>query len=516
MPSIPSPDVPRDELPVDLLAEDVLRSHPAVRDAAALWDGDSIKAFVVADDSYLDEALGREAAKATLLNKWRKTYDLSQRTKEAESAPLGFNILSWDSSYTGQPIPAAAMQEWVDTTVADILRLAPKRVYEIGCGTGLLLTRIAPHCEHYFGVDFAPSVAARLREQLAALPTLANKVRVEERIADNFDGIAQRSFDLVLINSAAQYFPDHTYLTRVLEKSVEAVRSGGHIFIGDVRSLSLMRLFATSVEWFRCAYETTVGELRNRIQRRIEVDPELVLNSTYFLLLKERFPRISEVAIAPRKGYSDTEMTRYRYQAILKIESESIAAPDVTFLNWADHQWTLDEISAMLRKRRDGSFGIQKIRNARLDQDLSILSRLEAASDAATIGQLRHEPERTLIAGIDPQDLELEGKKAGFETFLSWRACRPDGSYDALFVPTRSGDRDALPSVNWPAPDASAFVRFATSPRQGKLRNELVALLLDHCREMLPEKLLPTEIALVDMLPRMLDGQVNRAALLIV
>ena len=68
---------------------------------------------------------------------------------------LTFNIAGWKSSYTGQPIAAEEMQEWVAETVARILALKPQRVLEIGCGTGLLLARIAPHCEHYTGTDFS-------------------------------------------------------------------------------------------------------------------------------------------------------------------------------------------------------------------------------------------------------------------------------------------------------------------------------------------------------------------------
>ena len=45
------------------------------------------------------------------------------------------------------------------TTVDDILALKPRRVLEIGCGTGLLLFRVAPHCESYVGVDFSAPAA---------------------------------------------------------------------------------------------------------------------------------------------------------------------------------------------------------------------------------------------------------------------------------------------------------------------------------------------------------------------
>ena len=87
--------------------EDVLRSHPGVRDAAVQRLGDTIRAFVVPDDAYLEENLS--GAASTVLGKWRKVFDLSQFMKQAAPAPVGFNILGWNSSYTRQPIPAEQM-----------------------------------------------------------------------------------------------------------------------------------------------------------------------------------------------------------------------------------------------------------------------------------------------------------------------------------------------------------------------------------------------------------------------
>ena len=52
------------------------------------------------------------------------------------------------------------------TTVAEILLLSPKSLYEIGCGTGMLLMQIAPTCDRYVAIDFAPAVLAGLSAQL--------------------------------------------------------------------------------------------------------------------------------------------------------------------------------------------------------------------------------------------------------------------------------------------------------------------------------------------------------------
>jgi SAM-dependent methyltransferase len=47
------------------------------------------------------------------------------------------------------------MEEQISGTAARLLSRNPRRVLEVGCGTGLLLYRLTPHCEQYFGTDFS-------------------------------------------------------------------------------------------------------------------------------------------------------------------------------------------------------------------------------------------------------------------------------------------------------------------------------------------------------------------------
>ncbi|MHC5932479.1 class I SAM-dependent methyltransferase, partial [Nostoc sp.] len=84
---------------------------------------------------------------------WQMLYNETYN-QSTDSDPT-FNFVGWNSSYTNQPIPAEQMREWVDNQVEQILALQPKRVLEIGCGTGLILFRIAPHCTKYWGTDFS-------------------------------------------------------------------------------------------------------------------------------------------------------------------------------------------------------------------------------------------------------------------------------------------------------------------------------------------------------------------------
>src|SRR5581483_10774841 len=102
------------------------------------------------------------------------------------------------SSYTHEPISEAEMREWVDATVTRILATNPQHILEIGCGTGLLLFRLAPHCSLYCGTDFSPTVLERVRRE-AARRGLSH-VRLLERAASDFTGIEAGEYDLIVLN----------------------------------------------------------------------------------------------------------------------------------------------------------------------------------------------------------------------------------------------------------------------------------------------------------------------------
>ena len=495
-----------------LAIEVTLEMHPGVKEAAVLQDGrDGPVAMVVPDDPYMDDALGRGRAQATAISRWQKTYDLTYLTKTVASVPIGLDTVSWDSTYTRRAISSDEMREWVDTTVDAILQLQPKSVYEIGCGTGMLLSKVAPSCDRYVASDFSHGALGRLRGQLEALPALAERVELLERRADDFDGLAEDSFDAVVINSVAQYFPNLAYLTRVLEYAVRLVKQGGQVFIGDVRSLPLHSAFACSVELFQAADELSIGELRDRVSRRKQRDPELVLSPAYFLSLQNRLPKISKIEIQPRQGRGDNEMSRYRYNAILHVGQAEDPPSEVSFEDWTERAFTLDEIRSMLQGR-SGPFGLKGIRNARIDKDIRALVMLRGDDAPGTAGELRREVDRCDTRGIHPQNLfELGKANSDFQVLLSWAACRSDGSYDALLIPKGLREQNAAWSARWPQPESSSFLRVANAPGQSMFRTELIERILAHCRSYLAGDMVPGEIVLVDMLPETLNSVTTSA-----
>ncbi|HEY2739569.1 MAG TPA: amino acid adenylation domain-containing protein, partial [Thermoanaerobaculia bacterium] len=129
--------------------EAALLAHPAVRDAVAVaLEGDGGPRGDKRLAAYVVPALGGESeeeeAPAVRVARWQEVYDaVYSRTDRTDSTDLSdstLDLAGWISSYTGEPLPAAEMRAWVESTVDRILSSGlPEgaRVLEIGCGTGM-------------------------------------------------------------------------------------------------------------------------------------------------------------------------------------------------------------------------------------------------------------------------------------------------------------------------------------------------------------------------------------------
>ncbi|MBE9059362.1 class I SAM-dependent methyltransferase, partial [Sphaerospermopsis sp. LEGE 08334] len=173
--------------------EDVLTQYPLVQESVVIArvDNTGEKQLV----AYLVPALKNKVLPQQLaqwqseyVGDWQMLYEQTYGQPQTTIDDVTFNISGWNSSYTKEAIPAWEMQEWVENTVSRILSVSPQRVLEIGCGTGLLLSRIAPNCQEYWGCDYS-SAAIRQVEQICQRVAGLENVRLLHQMADNFTNI---------------------------------------------------------------------------------------------------------------------------------------------------------------------------------------------------------------------------------------------------------------------------------------------------------------------------------------
>jgi ubiquinone/menaquinone biosynthesis C-methylase UbiE len=500
--------------------ETVLREHPGVRDAAVVFrevsPGDQkLVAYVVPDPDYLEGLVSGTDEERKRLRKWRKTFDLMQLGKEAAASAPAFNIAGWNSSYTRQPIPSEEMRDWVDATVKEILALTPREVLEIGCGTGLLLLRVAPNCKRYLGADQSKFALQRLKEQLAQSTVSPAVVTLLERSADDFEGLGANSFDTVIINSVVQYFPSATYLIRVLERMLEVTKPGGKIFIGDVRSLPLIETYASSVELYQAPPAMNLAELRQRILRRIQQQEELLLSPSFFTALQQRFPKISRVEIRPRRGRFDNEMTRFRFNAVLSVGPQVEKCIEPRWLDWSGLKLTMESVKEALEKSDCETLALKNIPNARLQSDLAAMREIASSGMTRTVADVRESAAKIAAHVAHPHAFARMADDLSFSLDLSWMSAQPDGSFDAFFRRIPRANSDGEVAVAWPTPSTLSEnpAQHSNTPGQASLAGKLIQELLESLKQKCPVEVVPVEIVLVDAIPAMLTRERSLDAL---
>lgn len=467
--------------------ETLLEMHPAIEQAvASVQDGKLVAYF-----------RSSPASNSEGTRIWQSQWDLLYQSAIDQTGGTRLDHLdSVIAGWAGAENIDEQITEWIDTTVARIRELDARRIFEIGCGTGQILARLAPSSECYWAADLS-KVAI---DALAQAKVLA-QVKLFHRPADDFSEIPEEYFDTVIINSVAQYFPDSGYLVRVLEGAARVLKPGGRIFLGDLQGHALLTILHSESLHERAPAGTTAGHLRESVARRVAHESELSIDPAWFDFIPGQIPALPLVETRLRRGKLSNETTRYHYDAILYKQPSPATFELPGSIEWSN--LNLEQLEAILAGSKADVY-LTNIPDGRLGPAIAFNKALQAAAAGAVLPPVP----LPVYPSVSAEDLFALAGQAGFKAHVRWHSDGTDGLLDAVFT-----TQDAVPAwkVRQPSKPAAGYANVPHAAAPSGV--DRVSALRGHLAAQLPDYMIPALFVELEQFPLTPNGKVDRRAL---
>lgn len=214
----------------------------------------------------------------------------------------------WINSYSGEPFSEEEMEEFSENVKQKLAGHLDKtkKVLEIGCGSGLILQKIAPLVRLYAATDISPVLVSKLVRYATEegidnlVPRCVSATQINE--------LDLGKFDVIILNSVVQYFPRHGYLRKVIDLCMGLLTDHGVLLLGDIMDLDTRDALIEE----HIAYKKEHPEA----PAKLDFTAELFLSRVYFEQLALRDDVLS-VTTSNKFATIENELTRHRYDAML-------------------------------------------------------------------------------------------------------------------------------------------------------------------------------------------------------
>jgi amino acid adenylation domain-containing protein len=535
--------------------EHAVRKTSKVENVVVLYDKKILHCFVIP----IKEPKGNENNEDKVLG-WKKVFD---NVSYEKSGDLKFNIEGWTDSYTGKQISKEEMHEQVSETLRQIFgfHMHKPRVLEIGCGTGLILLKYAPICEEYLATDLSEKVIKYIEDMKSECGNNnLQHVKTMVREAANFKGLKKQYFDTVILNSVIQYFPSVEYLIDVLRKAVSCTKDGGRIWIGDVRNLELLKTFHVSVQLSKMNGKDTIKSLINKTDAALKFDGELVIHPSLFYILGKDMPRITHVQVQPKAGRYENELTKFRYNVILHVDSKKPIVFKNSSIKWFEFEqlngnkrdkeiitfeedirqkWEQkkngceweefyteytnnlaqkefdklpDGVKTLIKDEKTNAVGIRNVTNPRLVYENKVLEFIEKCEDMTKTKVDKLFEFVSVGVSIHPDMLYTIGTIHGYDVDISFKGTNKGSFHAILHRPGFNGvvvDFDA--KIDRKPYHKLVNLHGMSEHEKTKLGEEITAKL----RSIVPRHMIPHRFYVLDKFPTNQNGKIDRKKLLL-
>jgi acyl carrier protein len=269
------------------------------------------------------------------------------------------------------------------------------------------------------------------------------------------------------------------------------------------------------VQLHQSAATVSVDELQRRIRRKLGSEKELLVDPLFFSALMREVARITGVQVQLRRGRHPNEMSKFRYDAFLRVESDVPRALIETRLEWRKDRMSLSRLREILAQEEPDRLILTGVPNGRLQQDARLLEVMAGGECPETAGELRKVVSETTDGGVDPEDIWSLTDDLPYTATVGYdHEVGPFGMAVLLERRSHGANHEAAA----PLPEGNELplkecAEYGNDPLHGRFSHVLVPLLRDTLKERLPDYMIPASFVLLPTLPRTAAGKVDYGAL---
>jgi len=518
------------------------------------------------DQEGVDEAVGMAGGLAKVMSSkkdletiasWGAIYDSAYSSQNAVNDDPTLNFSGYDNSFMPRvPHELHVVKEWVERTCERSMRLNPVRCLELGCGNGMILLRVAPKCKRFIACDLSETACDYVKDIIKRPQYRYLKedgiLEVELGGAHESMRFAHEKLDCIIVNGVSMYFPSAAYLLEVVQTAMDALEPGGKFFLGDVRCNKVINHFHGAAQLYQAAEDMSVDELRQKINKNVKYEKELLVDPELFMLLPGRIPGLAAVEMDIKRGKYHSEFSMYRYDVtFIKADGDVKFAKETKFVDYTIEEYNAEthsmaNLTEKLTKEKPAIFAVGGMVDGRLAMCESMVCKLRdmnAVSDTC-----KDFLEEVMTGGaamepVEPEDIYVLGESLGYRTEIFWDVDCP-AKMDCVFIDDKQiphgmrvesigmhAARHKFETTNSGAivlPDHLLKKDYELYTNKGQLADGRVGLgstgrlpltvrqvvaLRDILRGALPEYMIPSAFVGLEKIPTTNNGKVDRKAL---
>jgi amino acid adenylation domain-containing protein len=413
--------------------ESILSAQDDVKQAVVIAREDSRSDKRLVGYVVLEEGVGTVDS-LSWKDRWDTIYNMEVQSNGAQSSTEEDMDSKFFKQLENSEDFLKQSEEWLRASVNRIKKFNAHHILEIGSGGGQLMFEIAPGASSYIATDYAETAIDSLKQIINAESEKWRNVTAKVATADDFSSIGDAKFDLIIIHSVAQYFPDSLYFLKVIEESVKRISDGGCLFIGDMQGKNSLEMCHAIDHLPRSKDTTPLADFKEIVQHRVRIEDEFTADPGFFYLLKALIPSITGVDVQLRRGTRLNETVKYHYDIWIYVNSTHKSEKPALSLSW-DEIKSLTTLEELLRSNENKIFEVKNILNKRTAKDFTLYQWMnkEKATDMKTIKNRL----ALIDDGLDPELFWNLGAELAYQTHVRWSTDGTDGNFDVIFIPSQ-------------------------------------------------------------------------------